>query len=109
MTSRINFRDTGYKRPSQTKTQSAGAANTLVSSPGAGKQIVIYDIVVAGSDGTQIIRDAAAGIAKIYLPDGHIGFSSPFPMGEDKLIRIEKSGSSTTTFAVTVNYSIEDV
>ena len=104
-----DFKHTGYLSPRLTAVQSAGSSNSLVSAPGAGNQLVIYDVLVVGSDGTQIIRDAAAGSTKMYLPDGHTGFASPFPMGEKKVIRIEKSGDSTTSFAITVTYSIESV
>jgi len=103
------FRYTGFKRPKLTALQGAGSSNTLIGAPVAGNQIVIYDIIVAGSDGTQVIRDAAAGSIKIYCPDGHIGFTCPFPMGDGKLVRIEKSGDASTSFAITLVYSIEKI
>jgi len=103
------FRFTGFKKPKQTVTQNAGFANVLISAPAAGKQIVIYDVIVAGSDGTQVIRDGASGTVKIYCPDGHIGFTCPFPMGDGKALKPEKSGDSNSTFAITVVYSIEKV
>jgi len=103
------FRATGYRGPKLTATQAAGFANVLISAPAAGNQIVIYDVLIAGSDGTQVIRDGASGSVKMYLADGHTGFMSPFPMGDGKAVKPEKSGDSNATFAVTVVYSIEKV
>jgi hypothetical protein len=107
--SRINFRDTGLV-PSQSRaTQAAGSSNNLVATPGSGKQIVVYDIIVAGSSNDQIIRDGSGGSVLITMGDGHIGFSCPLAIGDNKPLWVAKSGDAAASFAITVTYSIEDV
>ena len=113
------FKHTGYKSPLQTATRVATIAGELVSAPGVGKQVVIYDVVVAGTDltadegaagGMQALRRGALGTVALYVPGGHTGFVAPFPFGENEAVHAQRSGASSgETYTVTITYSIEDV
>jgi len=113
--SRINFRDTGYKRPVKTAVRFAGADAVVVEAPGTGKQIVLYDVMVVGSDptaagGQQALTQGSGGTIMMYPPEGHTGFVAPFPFGENKSVWAKRTGLHTDkTYTVTVTYSIEDV
>ena len=112
-----NFRDTGYKSPVLTATKVATIAGELVAAPGEGYQVVIYDVIVAGSGGwadeaiaggMQVLRRGALGSVALYAPGGHTGFVAPFPFGENEAVHAQRSGSaSATTYTVTITYSIE--
>jgi hypothetical protein len=114
-----NFRDSGYKHPVKTATKVATIAGELVAAPGAGKQVVIYDIIVAGTGGwadeslaggMQVLRRGALGSVALYVPGGHTGFVAPFPFGENESVHAQRSGSaSASTYTVTITYSIEPV
>jgi hypothetical protein len=107
--SRNHFKDTGLPNPKKRAYQAAGSSNNLIATPGSGKQIVVYDIIVAGSSDDQIIRDGSAGSILIHMGDGHIALSCPIGIGENKPLWIAKSGDATTSYAITVTYSIEEV
>lgn len=107
--SRNNFKDTGRGSPQKRAYQSAGSSNNLIAAPGSGKQIVVYDIIVAGSSDDQIIRNGSSGSILMHMGDGHIALSCPIGIGDNKPLWIAKSGDATTSYAITVTYSIEDV
>tara|TARA_A100001201_G_C4072599_1_gene196307 strand:+ start:622 stop:939 length:318 start_codon:yes stop_codon:yes gene_type:complete len=104
----MSFRSTGLPESANSVMQAAGSSNTLVSAPGTGKHIVIYDVIVVGGS-TEIIRDGSSGSIKMFCPEGHVGFTCPLSMGENKEIHVSKSGDASTSFAITITYSIESI
>ena len=104
----MSFRSTGLPESANTVNQASGSSNTLVSAPGTGKHIVIYDVIVVGGS-TEIIRDGSSGSIKMYCPEGHVGFTCPLALGENKELHVSKSGDASTSFAITITYSIESI
>ena len=104
----MSFRATGLPKSASSVMQASGSSNTLVSAPGSGKHIVIYDVIVVGGS-TEIIRDGSSGSIKMFCPEGHVGFTCPLSMGDNKEIHLSKSDDASTSFAITITYSIEDL
>ena len=104
----MSFRATGLPKSASSVMQASGSSNTLVSAPGSGKHIVIYDVIVVGGS-REIIRDGSSGSIKMFCPEGHVGFTCPLSMGDNKEIHVSKSDDASTSFAVTITYSIEDL
>ena len=104
----VNYRHTGYKSPQLRAYQAAGSSNNLISAPGSGKTIVIYDIIVIGSSSDQLLRAGSSGSVLMLLGDGHGGLAAPIAVGDDKPLFISKSADANTTYAVMVTYSIKD-
>ena len=110
-----DFKFSGYRGPLKTAVRFAGSAAELVPAPGEGLQIVIYDIMVVGSDaqaagGQQSLSQGSGGTLMMYPPEGHTGFVAPFPFGENKQVWPKRTGAETAnTYTVTITYSIESV
>ena len=103
-----NYRATGYRRPKLRASANAGAlTSTFIDAPGAGKQILIWDIVVEG--GSEFIRegDYNSGTLIVKVTEGHTGFVAPLALAENKGLTVDSSGG--TTHQIMVHYSIEDV
>lgn len=106
-----DFKFSGYRNTRLSAHQDAGSSNNLISAPGSGKTIVIYDIVVADPDGMgisdQIIRNGSGGTVLMMMGEGHVGLVAPIAIGDNKPLWVATKGDADTTYAVTVTYSIE--
>jgi hypothetical protein len=104
----MNYRHTGYRRPKLRKFANAGVlTSTFIDAPGAGKQILIWDIVVEG--GSEFIREGDYNSSNLILKvtEGHTGFVAPLALAENKGLTVDSSGGTTHT--IMVHYSIEEV
>ena len=102
------FRETGYKDAALRKFANTGVlTSTFIAAPGAGKRILIWDIVVSG--GSEYIREGDYGSASLIMKvsEGHTGFVSPLTLGENKGLTVDSTGGNT--YAITVHYNIEEV
>ena len=105
----LHFRDTGVPSPMKSARQAAGSSTNLVAAPGAGKQIVLCDVIVVGTSNDAVIRAGSSGSMMMTFGDGHIGLTCPMGMGENKSVWPAKTGDNVNTYAIAVTYYIEDV
>ena len=101
------FRETGYKEPTQRAFANTGVlTSTFIDSPGAGKRILIWDIIVEG--GSENIREGDYGSASLFciVTEGHTGFVAPLTFAENKGVTVDNGGGTTNT--ILVHYSVKE-
>ena len=104
----VNYRHTGYRPPMSRAFAGTGTlTSTFITAPGAGKRILIWDIVVEG--GAEFIREGDYGSANLIAKviEGHTGFVAPLTLAENKGLTVDSSGGQTHN--IMVHYSIEEV